>query len=132
MASVQSSAYPNFSDSVGGRSLIYTLQNDGASANPLVLTAISVAVLYQNYDNTLDILSDQARGRDELDVQLRLDLLSIMESMVIALRCCSSILCWWVSRPLLHRCCPGIVRYVVVLLQKVTAKLISYDKTQVL
>ena len=33
VARVQSSAYPNFSDSVGGRSLTYTLKNDGASTD---------------------------------------------------------------------------------------------------
>ena len=35
VARVQSSAYPNFSDSVGGRPLMYTLKNDGASTGPL-------------------------------------------------------------------------------------------------
>ena len=34
VARVQSSAYSNFSDSVGGRSLMYTLKNDGASTDP--------------------------------------------------------------------------------------------------
>ena len=33
VARVQSSAYPNFSDSVGGRSLMFTLKNDGASTD---------------------------------------------------------------------------------------------------
>ena len=34
VARVQSSAYPNISDSVGGSSLMYTLKNDGASTGP--------------------------------------------------------------------------------------------------
>ena len=34
VARVQSSAYPIFSDSVGGRSLMYTLKKDGASTDP--------------------------------------------------------------------------------------------------
>ena len=34
VAKVQASAYPNFSDSVGGRTLMYTLKNDGASTDP--------------------------------------------------------------------------------------------------
>ena len=34
VAMVKSPAYPNFSDSVGGRSLMYTLKNDGASTDP--------------------------------------------------------------------------------------------------
>ena len=34
VSKVQSSAYQNFSDSVGGRSLMYPLKNDGASTDP--------------------------------------------------------------------------------------------------
>ena len=34
VARVRSSAYPNFSDSVGARSHMYTLKNDGVSMDP--------------------------------------------------------------------------------------------------